>query len=110
MAISHHNNRGVAPRKKEDKMGCKTESHNKDCKLESHNKHICYLKMNGLDDILKSVTDKPTVECRQCGAKANSMEYVCAASLEEDAPSVEGGHGAVGIDEVGKPHEGGKAK
>jgi hypothetical protein len=95
----------------EDKMGCKTESQNKQCcKVESHNKHICYLKMNGLDDILKSVTDKPTVQCKHCGAKANSMENVCAASLEEDAPSVEGGHGTVGIDEVGKPHEGGKAK
>jgi len=110
MAISHHNNRGVAPRKKEDKMGCKTESQNKQCcKDESHNKHICYLKMNGLDDILKSVTDKPTVECRHCGAKANSLEYICAASLEEDAPSVEGGHGTVDVDEVGKPHEGGMA-
>lgn len=92
-------------------MGCKTESQNKQCcKDESHNKHICFLKAQGLefDDCLRSVTDKPTVECRHCGAKANSMEYVCAASLEEDAPSVEGGHGSVGIDEVGKPHEGGK--
>lgn len=90
-------------------MGCKTESQNKqECKGESHNKHICFLKAQGLefDDCLRSVTDKPTVECRHCGAKANSMEYVCAASLEEDAPNVEGGHGSVGIDEVGKPHEG----
>jgi hypothetical protein len=38
------------------------------------------------------------------------MEYVCAASLEDDAPSVEGGHGSVDVAEVGKPHEGGTAK
>jgi len=83
----------------------------KACDVESHNMHICYLKMQGqgMDDCLKSVTDKPTVECRHCGAKANSLEYVCAASLEEDAPSVEGGHGTVDLDEVGKPHEGGMA-
>jgi hypothetical protein len=109
MAIRHHTYRGAAPLNKEDKMACKVESHNKECMHEFHNKHICYLKMQGLDDILKSVTDKPTVECRHCGAKANSLEYICAASLEEDAPSVEGGHGTVDVDEVGKPHEGGMA-
>jgi hypothetical protein len=108
MAIRHQNNMGIAPRFKEVKMACKGESHNKECKGESHNKHICYLKMNGLDDILKRVTDKPTVECKHCGAKANSMEYVCAASLEDDAPSVEGGHGTVDVEEAGKPHEGGR--
>lgn len=91
-------------------MGCKTEAQNKqECMGEAHNNHICYLKMNRLDDMLKSVTDKPTVECRHCGIKANSMEYVCAATLEEDAPNVEGGHGTVDIDEAGKPHEGGPA-
>jgi len=93
-------------------MGCKSETQNKqDCICESHNKHICYLKMQGLefDDCLKSVTDNPTVECKHCGAKANSMEFVCAAALEEDAPSVEGGHGTVDLEEVGKPHEGGMA-
>ena len=94
-------------------MGCKDESLKKECcKDESHNKHVCFLKAQGLefDDCLKSVTDKPTVECRHCGAKANSMEYVCAASLEDDAPSVEGGHGSVDVGEVGKPHEGSMAK
>jgi hypothetical protein len=80
-----------------------------ECKVESHNMHCCYLKLHGLDDSLKSVTDNPTVECRHCGAKANSLEYVCAAYLEDDAPNVEGGHGTVDIDEVGKIHEGGRA-
>jgi len=92
-------------------MACKgVETHgNKECKVESHNEHICFLKMNGLDDILKKVSDNPTVECKHCGAKANSMQYVCAASLEDDAPSVEGGHGTVDVEEAGKPHEGGIA-
>jgi len=95
---------------KEEKMDCKAESNDKkECNVESHNKHVCYLKMNGLDDILKSVTNIPTVECKHCGAKANSAEFICAASLEEDAPNVEGGHGTVDLDEVGKPHEGGLA-
>jgi hypothetical protein len=93
-------------------MACKVvETHgNKECVVESHNEHMCFLKMNGLDDVLKRVSDKPTVECKHCGAKANSMEYVCAASLEDDAPSVEGGHGTVNVDEAGKPHEGGVTK
>jgi hypothetical protein len=110
--IRHHTNRGVVPLKKEDKMGCKDESQNMQCcKDESHNRHICYLKAQGLefDDCLRSVADKPTVECRHCGARANSMEYVCAATLGEDAPNVEGGHGMVDVDEVGMPHEGGTA-
>jgi hypothetical protein len=93
-------------------MACKVVESNgkKECKVEAHNEHICFLKMNGLNDILMRVTDKPTVECKHCGAKANSMQYVCAASLEDDAPSVEGGHGTVDVEETGKPHEGGKAK
>ena len=80
-----------------------------ECNVDSHKMHMCYLKAQGMDDCIKSIADNPTVECRHCGAKANSMEYVCAASLEEDAPNVEGGHGTVGIDEVGKLHEGGSA-
>jgi hypothetical protein len=68
--------------------------------------HICYLKARGEDEYLRSLTDKPTVKCRQCGARANSVEYLCAAHLGEDAPNVEGGHGSVGLEEVGKPHAG----
>jgi len=68
--------------------------------------HICYLKSHGLHDCIKPLTDNPTVECRQCGARANSSEYVCAAHLKQDAPNVEGGHGTAGLDEIGKVHEG----
>jgi hypothetical protein len=94
-----HTNMGVAQRFKEEKM---------ECKVEAHKMHMCSLKMQGLNDIIKSVSNNPTVECKQCGAKANSLEYVCAAHLGEDAPNVEGGHGIVDVEEVGKPHAGKK--
>ena len=76
------------------------------CTSEQHKMHMCALKSEGQDDIIKSLSDNPTVECRQCGAKANSSEYLCAAHLRDSAPSVEGGHGTVSIEEVGKQHEG----
>ncbi len=76
------------------------------CNCESHKMHICYLKSQGMDDCIKSISDHPVVECRQCGARANSLEYICAAHLGEDAPNVEGGHGNVGLDEIGKKHAG----
>ena len=71
---------------------------------------ICVLsKDRGLDDCISTLSDNPTVECSQCGAKANSSENLCAAHLRDSAPNVEGGHGTVGIEEVGKPHEGSAA-
>lgn len=76
------------------------------CDSKNHQMHMCALKAQGLDDCIKSLSDHPTVECRKCGAKANSSVNLCAAHLGEWAPNVEGGHGSVGIDEVGKPHEG----
>ncbi|HEY6838637.1 MAG TPA: hypothetical protein VI389_07845 [Geobacteraceae bacterium] len=78
------------------------------CNCDTHHNHICYLKMHGMEENIKSITDNPTVECRQCGAKANSVEYLCAAHLGDTAPNVEGGHGSVGLDEVGRPHAGTK--
>jgi hypothetical protein len=79
------------------------------CDDKNHHMHMCALKRQGLDDCIKSLSDKPTVECRQCGATANSSENLCAAHLGDWAPSVEGGHGTVGLDEVGKPHDGAHA-
>jgi hypothetical protein len=54
------------------------------------------------------LSDKPVVECKHCGAKANSIKNICAAHLGDTAPNIEGGHGFVSIDEVGKPHAGKK--
>jgi len=80
------------------------------CDDKNHTKHMCALKAQGLDECIKSLSDRPTVECRTCGARANSSQNLCAAHLGDWAPSVEGGHGTVGIDEVGKPHEGSAVK
>lgn len=79
------------------------------CDDKDHQMHMCALKAKGLDDCIKSLSDAPTVECGKCGAKANSSRNLCAAHLGDNAPNVEGGHGTVGIDEVGKPHEGSDA-
>ena len=76
------------------------------CDPKKHQMHMCALKAQGLDDCIKSFSDKPTVECRKCGVKANSSKNLCAAHLGDWAPSVEGGHGSVDIAEVGKVHEG----
>jgi hypothetical protein len=74
------------------------------CTVETHRTHMCALKKAGKDDLIRSLSDNPTVECRHCGAKANGLQYVCAAHLQEEAPNVEGGHGSVGLEEIGKPH------
>lgn len=76
------------------------------CDSEHHKMHMCILKIEGKYDLIKSLSDHPTVECSQCGAKANSAENLCAAHLRDSAPNVEGGHGSVDIEDVGKPHSG----
>ncbi len=77
-----------------------------DCNCEAHKMHFCYLKSKGLEECIKSISDNPTVECKHCGAKVNNIRNVCAAHLGGDAPNVEGGHGSVGMEEIGKPHAG----
>jgi len=67
---------------------------------------MCALKAQGLNDCVRLLSDKPKVECRHCGAKANSIQSVCAAHMMEMAPNVEGGHGNVSLEDVGKPHAG----
>lgn len=73
---------------------------------KNHSNHMCSLKLQGRLDEVKKLSDQPTVECGHCGAKANSIQNICAAHLGCNAPTVEGGHGCVGLDEVGKPHAG----
>ena len=71
---------------------------------EAHKKHVCYLKAKGLEQHIKILSKAPTIECHHCGAKVNCAEHVCAAHMGEDAPNVEGGHGMVGVEQVGKSH------
>jgi len=78
------------------------------CDKEQHRLHMCSLKEHGRDDLVRSLSTNPTVECRFCGARADSLQNICAAHLGDKAPNVEGGHGSVGLDEVGKPHAGKK--
>lgn len=77
---------------------------------DNHQMHICMLKKKGLKEYVNKYSSEPTVQCRQCGSKANSSKYLCAAHLLDTAPSVEGGHGVVDIDEIGKSHEGSAIK
>jgi hypothetical protein len=76
------------------------------CESGDHQNHMCVMKAKGLDDCIKSLSDHPVVECRKCGAKANSPKNLCAAHLGDWAPSVEGGHGTVSLGDIGKPHSG----
>ena len=76
------------------------------CDDKNHQMHMCALKRQGLDDCIAKFSDRPTVECRNCGAKANSSKNLCAAHLLDDAPNVEGGHGTLGFEDIGKPHAG----
>lgn len=74
------------------------------CESKDHSKHMCALKAQGLEECVREFSQNPTVECRHCGAKANSVKYLCAAHLLDAAPNVEGGHGHVSLADVGKPH------
>lgn len=76
------------------------------CTCETHTTHICFLKAHNETARIAAISDNPTIECRHCGAKANDSQYVCAAHLGSDAPNVEGGHGSVGLGDIGKPHAG----
>jgi len=76
------------------------------CDSKNHSMHMCALKAQGKDDCIGILSDHATVECKKCGAKANSVHNLCAAHLLQEAPNVEGGHGSVCLEDVGKPHAG----
>ena len=48
------------------------------CNIEQHKMHMCALKAENNDECIKSLSDKPTVECGNCGAKANSPDNLCS--------------------------------
>ena len=49
------------------------------CNIEQHKMHMCALKAESKNsECIKSLSDKPTVVCGNCGAQANSPENVCA--------------------------------
>jgi len=67
---------------------------------------MCALIEEGRLDEVTELSAEPTVECNHCGRKANNIKNICAAHLGCNAPTVEGGHGSVELDDIGKPHAG----
>ncbi len=87
-------------------MPCDTTN----CNSPSHENHMCALRERGEHELIKKLSDRPTTACRYCGALANSVENICAAHLKDSAPNIEGGHGYVGFNEIGKLHHAGDEK
>ena len=78
------------------------------CDSKDHRKHMCALKAQGQENSIQELSNNPTIECKHCGAKANSIKNVCAAHLIDTAPNVEGGHGNVSFEDIGQAHAGPK--
>ncbi len=47
------------------------------CEGENHKEHMCALNAANNVELIRCLSDKPTVECGNCGAKANRPENVC---------------------------------
>ncbi len=47
------------------------------CSLEEHKMHLCAMQSQDNQECIRSLTDKPTVECVNCGALANDPQNVC---------------------------------
>lgn len=45
--------------------------------VEQHVGHICELESQQEWETLKAVTNNPTVQCSNCGSRANSSAHVC---------------------------------
>ena len=50
---------------------------------EKHHGHMCELLENNDVQAMEHITRAPTVHCMDCGAKADSAEFVCRP---EDIP------------------------
>jgi hypothetical protein len=44
---------------------------------EEHPGHMCELESEQDWETIRCVTDRPTVQCENCGARANAARYVC---------------------------------
>ena len=53
------------------------------CDSADVHKHMCTLVAQERDESIKSLSDRAIVECRYCGAKANSLKNICATSFLE---------------------------
>lgn len=50
------------------------------CLSQEHPQHMCQLKLQGLDEEVKRLSDTPTFECTICMTKANCPENLCDPS------------------------------
>lgn len=68
-------------------MPDKTRLH---CGAKDFTKHMCTLQTQGLKDCLQLLSEKPLVECRKCGAQADSAKNICAATVLPVITDVDG--------------------
>jgi len=47
------------------------------CSSDEHRGHLCELESQQEWDVLRQVTDHPTVRCETCGGHANSARNTC---------------------------------
>ncbi len=47
------------------------------CEGENHKEHMCQLRAQMNMELILCLSDKPTVECGNCKAKANLAQNVC---------------------------------
>ena len=48
-----------------------------ECDSQQHKEHMCALKEKGDLELIRCLSTNPTVECGNCGAKANKPENLC---------------------------------
>ncbi len=51
------------------------------CDSSDVHKHMCTLIAQQRAESIKYLSDRPVVECKHCGAKANSLKNICATSF-----------------------------
>jgi len=55
------------------------------CEGENHKEHMCALKAAKNQELIDCLSDKPTVQCGNCGSKANAPNNVCNPEPLEEA-------------------------
>lgn len=48
-----------------------------DCDPKAHKMHMCAMQHKGMMAEMDQLSNKPTVVCNKCGAKANTAANVC---------------------------------
>ena len=72
------------------------------CNKKNLTKHMCGLAALGMQDCIESLSDNPVIECKYCGAKANSIKNICAALFVVKAKVSESHHASANLGKCGK--------